>query len=46
VDDFSPRMPRRRRIASRLVSIEAATYLLVVLVAAALILYFFIRGRT
>jgi hypothetical protein len=36
----------RRRVASRLLSVEAATYLLVLLVTVALILYFFIRNRT
>jgi hypothetical protein len=46
-DPFSPPPIRvRRRVASRLMSVEAATYVLVVLVATALILYFFIRNRT
>jgi hypothetical protein len=47
LDEFSPPPIRmRRRVASRLISVEAVTYLLVVLVAVALILYFFIRNRT
>jgi hypothetical protein len=46
-EPFSPPPIRiRRRIASRMISVEAFTYLIVVLVATALILYFFIRGRT
>jgi hypothetical protein len=44
-EPFSPPSTRRRRrVASRLVSVQAATYAIVVATAVALIVYFAIRG--
>jgi hypothetical protein len=43
-EPFSPpKTRRRRRVASRLVSVEVATYCVVVAVAAALLVYFLAR---
>jgi hypothetical protein len=44
-EPFSPPETRmRRRVASRLVSAELATYAIVLAVTAALLVYFFARG--